>query len=197
VLGSRACSDVSATRTGECGAQHNAEICVPDSFCRCTGDLGDLCWQGQVRTTPLAMPVIDCSVATTAIAPLTVCPSVGQDTATIQLDDHFTLDQACGTPTIASTTLLELGSSAVFGGAVMDLSSPRKPCNFAITWKSGARTSGDAADVGAVRIQTATGALVLPLVLRFHPTVNNCLGPQFTCTVMDVVTDGVWTCAAP
>jgi hypothetical protein len=197
VLGSRACSDGSATRTGECGAQHNAAICVPDSFCGCTGDLGDLCWQGKVRTTPLAMPVIDCSVATTALAPLTICPGVGQDTATIQLDDHFTLDQACGTPTIASTTLLELGSSAVFGGAVMDLSSPRKPCNFAITWKSGARTSGDAADLGAVRIQTATGALVLPLVLRFHPTVNNCLGPQFTCTLMDVATDGVWTCAAP
>lgn len=195
VLGSRACTDGSATRTGECGPQHDAAICVPDSFCTCTGDIGDLCWQQAVRTTPLAMPIIDCSVATTQNAPLTFCPGNGEDTATIQLDGHFMQDDTCGTPTIASSSLLGFGSSASFGGAVMELSSPRKPCNFSITWKSGARTSSDAADVGAVKIQTATGALVLPIVLRFHPT--DCQGPLFTCTLMDVATDGVWSCAAP
>ncbi len=197
VLGSRACTDGSATRTGECGPQHNAAICVPDPFCTCMGDLGDPCWQDQVRTMPLAMPVIDCSVATTQIAPFTFCPGTDQDTAMIEIEGHFTQDETCGTPTIASSSLLDFGSSAPFGGAEMELSSPRKPCSFAITWKSGARTSSDAADVGAVKIQTATGALVLPLVLHFHPTLNNCLGPQFTCTVMDVATDGVWSCAAP
>lgn len=197
MLGSRACSDGSATRTGACGAQHNAAICVPDPFCTCAGDIGDACWQGQVRAMPLAMPVIDCSVATTALAPFTVCPGADQATAAISLDDHFALDRACGTPTIASSALLGFGSRAAFGGAEMELSSPDKPCSFSITWKSGARTSGDAADIGAVRIQTATGALVLPLVLRFHPTVDSCLGPQFTCTLMDAPTDGVWTCAAP
>lgn len=197
VLGSRACTDGSATRTGACGPQHDATICVPDAFCTCTGDIGDMCWQDLARAMPLAVPVIDCSVATTSIAPFTVCPGPGQDTATIPLDDHFTQDEACGTPTIASSSLLGFDSSASFGGAEMELSSPRKPCNFSITWKDGTRMSGDPADVGAVRIQTPTGALVLPIVLHFHPTVDNCQGPQFTCTVMDIATDGVWSCAAP
>jgi len=196
VLGSRACTDGNATRTGACGPQHNATICVPDQFCACT-DIDGACWQQQVRTAPGAVPVIDCSVATTQIAPLTVCPGPGQDTAAIQLDGHFAQDAACGTPTIASSSLLGFGSSASFGGAVMELTSPKKPCNFSITWKSGARAAGEPADFGAVRIQTATGALVLPIVLRFHPTVNSCLGPQFTCSLMDVATDGVWSCAAP
>ena len=48
-----------------------------------------------------------------------------------------------------------------------------------------------------VTISTIFSALVLPIVLRFHPTVNSCLGPQFTCALMDVATDGVWSCAAP
>ena len=96
-----------------------------------------------------------------------------------------------------SSSLLGFGSSASFGGAVMELTSPRKPCNFSITWKTGARTTGDAVEVGAVRLQTPSGALVLPLVLRFHPTVTSCVGPQFSCTLTDVATDGVWKCAAP
>jgi hypothetical protein len=116
----------------------------------------------------------------------------------IALDAHFTQDQTCGTPTIASSSLLGFGSSASFGGAVMDLTSPKRPCNFSIHWKAGARTSSDPIDVGAIRIPTASGALVLPLVLRFHPTMNNCLGPQFSCLLInDVATDGVWSCAAP
>jgi hypothetical protein len=197
VLGSRACTDGSATRTGACGPQHNATTCVPDRFCACTDEIGSTCWQDQVRTMPLAVPFIDCSVATTQLAPLTVCPGPGQDTAMIALDGHFTQDQTCGTATIASSSLLGFGSSASFGGAVMELSSPRKPCNFSITWKTGTRTAIDPIDVGAIRLQTATGALVLPLVLRFHPTVTSCVGPQFSCTLTDVATDGVWSCATP
>lgn len=194
VLGSRACTDGSATRTGACGPQRDATTCVPDRFCACTDGITGTCWQDQVRMLPPVVPVIDCSVATTQIAPLTVCP--GQDTALIPLDAHFTQDEACGTPTIASSSLLGFGSSASFGGAVMELSSPRKPCNFSITWKAGTRTTSDPVDFGAVRLQTATGALVLPIVLHFHPTLNNCVGPQLSCMLTDVATDGVWSCAA-
>jgi hypothetical protein len=197
VLGSRACTDGSATRTGACGAQRDDTTCVPDRFCACTDGIAGTCWQDQIRTMPLAVPIIDCSVATTQVAPLTVCPGTDQDTAMIALDAHFTQDQSCGTPTIASSSLLGFGSSASFGGAVMDLTSPRKPCNFSITWKSGVRTAADPVDVGAIRLQTQSGALVLPLVLRFHPTINNCVGPQLTCTLTDAATDGVWSCAAP
>ena len=59
------------------------------------------------------------------------------------------------------------------------------------------RTASDPVDFGAVRLETASGALVLPLVLRFHPTLNNCVGQQFTCMLTDVATDGVWSCAKP
>jgi hypothetical protein len=197
VLGSRACIDGNATRTGACGPQHDATTCVPDRFCACTDGIAGTCWQDQVRTMPLAVPVIDCSIATTQVAPITVCPGPGQNTAMIPIDAHFTQDQTCGSPTIASSSLLGFGSSASFGGAVMELSSPRKPCNFSITWKTGTRTTSDGVDVGAVRLQTATGALVLPLVLRFHPTVTSCVGQQFSCMLTDVATDGVWSCAAP
>ncbi|HEX3759419.1 MAG TPA: hypothetical protein VHW23_11970 [Kofleriaceae bacterium] len=194
VLGSRACMDGSAVRTGTCGPQHNATICVPDPFCTCTS-IDDACWQDQIRTMPQAMPFIDCSVATTELAPLTVCPGPGQDTTTIELGDHF-MASACGTATIASSTLLGFGSSATFGGAEMTLASPKKPCNVSMTWKSGARTSADAVDIGAIRIATSTGALILPLVLRFHPTVDACVGPQFSCMLMDSMPDDrVWSCA--
>jgi hypothetical protein len=197
VLGSRACTDGSAPRTGACGPQRDTPTCVPDRFCACTDGIAGACWQDQVRTLPLAVPVIDCSVATTQIAPLTVCPGPGQDTAMIPLDAHFTQEEACGTPTITSSSLLGFGSSASFGGAVMELTSLKKPCNFSIHWKTGTRTAGDGVELGAVRLQTATGALVLPLVLHFHPTVNSCVGPQFSCMLTDVATDGVWSCAAP
>jgi hypothetical protein len=197
VLGSRGCTDGNAPRTGACGPQHDATTCVPDRFCACTDGIGGACWQDQVRTMPLAVPFIDCSIATTQIAPVTVCPGPGQDTAMIALDAHFTQDETCGTPTIASSSLLGFGSSASFGGAVMELTSPKKPCNFSITWKTGARTTGDAVELGAVRLQTPSGALVLPIVLRFHPTVTSCIGPQFSCALTDVATDGVWSCAAP
>jgi hypothetical protein len=192
VLGSHACTDGSAIRTGECGAQHDTTICVPDRFCLCTS-IGDACWQDQLRAMPALVPFIDCSIATTQSAPITACP--GQDTATIPLDGHFSQDDACGNPTIASSSLLGFGSSASFGGAEVELSSPRKPCTFSLTWKSGTRTSGDPADIGAIRIPTTTGELLLPLMLHFHPTPNNCVGPQVSCMVMDVPTDGVWTCA--
>jgi len=197
VLGSRACTNGNPIRTDACGPQRNATTCVPDRFCACTDGIAGTCWQDQVRTGPVPVPVIDCSVATTQIAPFTVCPGAGQDTAMIALDAHFTQDQNCGTPTIASSSLLDFGSSASFGGAVMDLTSPRKPCTFSILWKTGARTASDPVDIGAIRLQTASGALVLPLMLHFHPTINNCIGPQFSCALTDVPTDGVWNCAAP
>jgi hypothetical protein len=196
VLGSRACTDGNTTRNGVCGPQRDATTCVPDRFCACTDGLGGTCWQDQVRTA-LAVPVIDCSVATTQIAPFTVCAGPDQNTAMIALDNHFTQDETCGTPTITSSSLLDFGSSASFGGAVMDLTSPRKPCTFSIIWKAGARTASDPVDIGAIRLQTASGALVVPLVLRFHPTINNCVGQQFSCMLTDVATDGVWNCAAP
>lgn len=81
-------------------------------------------------------------------------------------------------------------------GAVMELSSPNKPCSFSIPWKPGAATTADGTDVGAIRIPTPTGALVLPIVLHFHRTIDNCLSPQFSCALIDVATDRVWRCAA-
>jgi hypothetical protein len=194
VLGSRACTNGNPTRMGVCGPQHDATTCVPDRFCACTDGIAGTCWQDQVRTGPVPVPVIDCSVPTTQIAPLTVCPD--QNTAMISLDAHFTQDQPCGTPTIASSSLLGFGSSASFGGAVMNLTSPKKPCNFSITWKSGTRTASDAADIGAIRLPTESGALVLPLMLHFRPTIN-CVGQPFMCLLIDVATDSVWSCAAP
>lgn len=198
-LGSRACSDGSATRTGMCGAQRDATICVPDQFCIACDHIDDTCWQDQIRTMPQAVTFIDCSIATTQIAPnsFSFCPLSGQNSTQILLDAHFSPDQTCDTPAIAASALTGFDSSADFGGAQIELSSPREPCNFSITWKSEVRTAPDGIEYGAVRIPTATGAIVIPLVLRFHPTMDGCLGqvPEFTCTPMDALADAVWSCA--
>jgi hypothetical protein len=54
----------------------------------------------------------------------------------------------------------------------------------------------DTIDYGAIRIGGLNGDLVLPLVLRFVATpVDQCGNAQLTCTLQDVATDSMWSCA--
>jgi hypothetical protein len=62
-------------------------------------------------------------------------------------------------------------------------------------WKAGTRTATDGTDYGAIRLPTASGALVIPLVLHFQATIDNCLTPAFSCMLRDVPADAMWGCA--
>jgi hypothetical protein len=126
---------------------------------------------------------------------LGACPN--QDPATISLDDHFSGGETCEQPLITSLALADFQTGSQFGGAKLELTSPRSPCQFSLAWKSGNRTTAaDAIDLGAVKIPSRTGAVVLPIALHFHAVaVDLCPAAPFTCDLVEPAPpDSMWTC---
>jgi len=201
LLGSLGCADSGGTVSGTCAPQnlqHDQEaVCVPSQFCApsCT-NLDPKCPQGLIDDGSSQVPRIECHIPRSVEGNL----CVGDSSAPINLDMFYPLSQKCDQLQLGAfqfTTLSTNSTTHTFGGAVMDLSSLKTPCNFAITWKSGTRNPLDMmADHGMIQLQSGDRVALLPLVLRFEPPATCALG-QFKCTFAGNMSDSLWACARP
>lgn len=182
VLGSLGCVD-GGPRTTACLPQHR-QACVPSQLCGC--DLEGSCTQGKIDGVP-AIPRIVCSVP--VAADLGVCPDLS---GSVDLGSHYKAG-SCGQPLLGSLQAAGFANNLSFNGAELEIASVGAPCTFAIKSKGGTRPVLPADDHGIVRLETASGALLVPLVLQFHADV--CLTAQLTCAVMGDDLDSVWSCA--
>jgi hypothetical protein len=188
VLGELGCSDDVPGKTTTCVAARD-EVCVPDTFC------GGPCNRFdepclRALTASDTMPRVECTVPALA-GVVALCNN--DRSAEIDLSGKFAGGQCDDQPLLSSLTLNGFDTSASFGGAVMELTSPQKPCRFDLQWKSGPRTSADTTDIGLIEIATRQGALLVPLVLHFMPGV--CGTVPFSCVIDGAAGDGLWSCA--
>ena len=186
MVGAFGCSD-DLGKTTSCIAEHD-EVCLPDTFCSAACNRFD---EPCLRTMPITdmTPRIDCTVP--ALGALSPCAN--DRAAKIDLDTHYTGGECDRQPLISSLTLAGFATSASFGGAEMELTSPQKLCNFGLQWKTGPRTAIDPTDFGLIQVSTDHGALLVPLVLHFMP--GACGTTPFKCTVLGAADDTLWGCA--
>ncbi|TMQ27219.1 MAG: hypothetical protein E6J90_02975 [Deltaproteobacteria bacterium] len=192
LLGSHACADGNFPGGGECAPQRSGAVCLPDQLCSQCTDITTGCLANAVRTGFMTMPHIECSFP--AEGGLSLCKD--KESATIQLD-HFPAGQACEQPLITSFAAGDFATSSAFGGATMELTGAQPPCSFVIRWKGGNRTNPlDMFDFGAIEVPAASGAVLLPLVLRFNPIQVSTCGavPASSCQFKDMPLDPMWAC---
>lgn len=188
-LGSHGCSDGDdGRRGGECAPQQ-ARTCVPDAFCGCPA-VDPACFENRLAGAD--MPRIDCHFPMDD--KLSLCQN--NASATIALGGPPMGGATCAQPRIGDLTLDRFATSAEFGGATLTLSAPRDPCNFAITWSAGTRTTSDPVSFGAIELAGHSGALVLPLVVHFDQlSLGGCASAlTSSCQIMAAPDDGVWAC---
>ncbi|HEU4726321.1 MAG TPA: hypothetical protein VFT22_00460 [Kofleriaceae bacterium] len=193
-LGNRGCSDDGGAGQGTCVAQP-PEICVPGVFCSCTS-LDATCMREAIENGAANLiPRIVCDVP--AVAGTGLDPCAGNNVASIDVSSQFQGTHCGHDPLIAPLSLGGFGTTGDFGGAVMELSAATEPCSFDVKWKSGTRLAiAEPDDHGLVRLGADNGALLVPIVFRFHPVViDACATTQFTCSLQGDATDSPWSCA--
>ena len=83
-----------------------------------------------------------------------------------------------------------------FGGAVMELESPRSPCNFSIVWKTGTHMPSQArVEYGVVQLQTGDRISLVPITLDFSEDTCIDATQLFTCNAFVSEFDPLVTCA--
>jgi len=186
MVGALGCSDDLGKNT-TCIAEHE-EVCVPDMFCGgACNRFDEPCL--RMLTLSDTIPRIDCNVP--AVGALSPCAN--DRAAPINLDVQYAGGECDRQPLISSLTLAGFATSASFGGAVLELTSPQKPCNFNLQWKAEPRTALDPTDYGLIEVTTSKGALLIPLVLHFMP--GACGTVPFKCGVAGALDDTLWSCA--
>lgn len=190
LVGEFGCSDDVPGKNTTCVMEHD-QVCLPGMFCGgACSQFDGTCLRSLIAGNA-AIPRIDCDVP--ALSPvLDLCPGLDQ-IAPIPLDAHYPGGECDQQPLIWSLDPAGFGTSASFGGAVMQLGSPMQPCHFDLQWKSGPRTIGDTLDYGLIRVATDKGALLIPIVLHFLP--GACGTAPFKCSVNGPTTDSLWSCA--
>jgi hypothetical protein len=187
VLGGFGCSDDVPGKTTTCVALQR-QICVPHDFCQCS-DLAGSCIQMTLDSSPLTIPHIECDLPSTP--ELGVCG--GHNSDTIDLSQPYK-GLGCGhQPLLSSLHAAGFAASREFaGGATIELSTASDPCGFKISWKGGTLATANPNDDGVILLQTSNGALLLPLVLRFHTAT--CITTPFRCVLVDHPDDALWSC---
>jgi hypothetical protein len=181
VLGSSGCVD-GGPRTDACLPQHR-QVCVPAQFCGC--DLAGTCTQDKVDGVP-AIPRIVCTVP---VAAGSVCPDLSTE---VDLGSHYMTGNCGQQPQLGSLQAAGFGNTASIGGVKLDIASVSLPCKIAIKTKGGTVPLLPADAHGAIKLDTSSGALLVPLVLRFSDGV---CGAALTCMAMGDDTNSLWSCA--
>lgn len=200
LLGSLACTDGTGPTAGTCAPQSpqhdQGPVCVPSQFCNSTcTSLEPTCPLTLIRDLTLQVPRIDCHVPVGPDG--AACP--GNNSGPILLDTAFGPTARCDQqPLLGALQFADLPTTSAhtFSGAAMELGSPNAPCNFAITWKSGTRTSGALDDQGIIQLQSGERKALLPIVFHFEAN-GSCQSTLFTCsptTSASASTDPLWTC---
>ena len=133
---------------------------------------------------------IDCDVPTLQTPALDLCQ---EHSGVIDLDSHYQSGQCDQQPLISSLSLEGFDTNADFGGATMELQSPRAPCQFNLQWKSGTRSASALIDYGLIKLPSNQGALLIPIVFHFYP--GTCGIKPFHCTLNGLLSDSLWSCA--
>jgi hypothetical protein len=182
VLGSLGCVD-GGPKTATCLPQHR-QVCVPAEFCGC--DLAGGCTQGKVDGVP-AIPRIVCTVPVTATS---VCPDLS---AEVDLSSHYKTGNCGQQPQLGSLQAAGFGNTASVGGAQLEIATASAPCKIALKTKGGTVPLLPADGHGAVKLDTSSGALLVPLVLHFSDGL--CAAAALTCMALGDDTNSLWSCA--
>jgi len=188
VLGNLGCRDGVPGYTGPCVPQGD-QVCVPQLFCECTG-IDAACLQMKLDLGA-SVPHVDCDVPLTD--QLGVCP--GPDSTMISLDPGYPAGTSCGdAPMFSSLQLASYATTHDFAGITMELGKASAPCEFEIKAAGGTRNSlVDGNEYGAIRLDTASGGLLLPIVLHFRR--NACATVSFACNISPTgASDSLWSC---
>lgn len=188
VLGSLACADGHPPVLGTCQAQQDqAPVCVPSQFCTICPDTIGSCSPAKINEKLASIPHIDCYVPS--------LPDIGlcSTEQSIDLSDRYQSGNCGDSPRLEAFPPGDPTEKHNFDGVEMDLSSASAPCEFKVIWKGGLRTVADPIDLGVIRLSTSRGAVLLPIALHFM--TGSCLTTPFTCTLTELPTDPLWTCA--
>jgi hypothetical protein len=188
VLGSHGCSDLDPQNKMACAPQRD-RVCVPDLFCDAAscGQYNTSCLKNLVITD--SIPHVDCDIPTLPAPTLDLCL---EHATTIDLATYY--QGACDQqPKISALSLEGFDTHADFGGATMELQSPRPLCQFNLQWKSGTRVSLSPTDYGLIELPSSKGAMLIPIVFHFYPGM--CATKPFHCAVKGSLSDSLWKCA--
>jgi hypothetical protein len=163
------------------------ELCVPSALCGNCSGLADDCIRDTIAGDP-GIPHVACEVPTTPT--LGMCD--GDNSAEIDLTTvPEYVDRGCGRqPVLASLQATGFSTSRSFAGATFELSGAGDQCRFRVTWKNGSPRVGT--DHGFVALETRTGAVLLPIEIKFLSEPLACTLPM-KCLVVHPP-DTVWSC---